>query len=111
MAKSRSRRLRKKLCVGEFKELGFDLDLSFPEGTDEDGVDAFFSRFFTEVVDPQGLIYGGSDDSGFVCLAGRGSVSEAQRAEVEKWLAGAKELQGYRVGELADAWYPGITAV
>jgi hypothetical protein len=111
MSKRRSARLRKKLCVGEFKELGFDLDLSFPEGADEAAVDAFYEAFFTEAIDPAGLIYGGGDDSGFVCCAGRGSVTEAQRADIDKWLASAKGLQSYRVGELVDAWYPGINGI
>ncbi len=31
MATNRSRRLRKKLCVDEFQELGFELQLSYPE--------------------------------------------------------------------------------
>ena len=31
MATNRSRRLRKKLCVDEFQELGFELNLNFKE--------------------------------------------------------------------------------
>lgn len=111
MSKRRSARLRKKLCVGEFKELGFDVDLSFPEEADEASIEAFYEAFFTQAIDPLGLIYGGGDDSGFVCCAGRGSVTEEQRAAVDQWLASAKGLKGYRIGDLVDAWYPGITAV
>ena len=32
MATNRSQRLRKKLCVDEFQELGFELNLDFKEG-------------------------------------------------------------------------------
>ncbi|HPR06096.1 MAG TPA: 50S ribosome-binding protein YggL [Denitromonas sp.] len=111
MSKRRSARLRKKLCVGEFKELGFDLDLNFPDDADDASVDAFYEAFFSEAIDPAGLIYGGGDDSGFVCCAGRGSVTAEQRAAVEQWLSGAKVLKDYRLGELVDAWYPGINGL
>ena len=39
MATNRSRRLRKKLCVDEFQELGCELTLSFHEGLSEEGAD------------------------------------------------------------------------
>ena len=34
MATNRSRRLRKKLCVDEFQELGFELNFHYKEGVD-----------------------------------------------------------------------------
>ncbi|MCB1938916.1 MAG: DUF469 family protein [Rhodocyclaceae bacterium] len=106
MAKSRSRRLRKKLCVGEFKEVGFDVDLQFPDDTAAEAVDAFFARFFSEVIEPEGLLYGGGETSGFVCVAGRGSVTDAQREAVQAWLAASGALRDFHVGPLVDAWFP-----
>lgn len=36
MAKNRSRRLRKKMHIDEFQELGFSVAWRFPEGTSEE---------------------------------------------------------------------------
>ena len=105
MSKTRSRRLRKKLFVGEFKELGFDVDLSFPETTDEAEVDAFFERFFAEAITPEGLVFGGGDDAGFVCSSRRGSVSEAQRSAVASWLDKHPTVREFHVGPLVDVWH------
>ena len=44
-ARNRSRRLRKKLYVEEFRVLGFEVDLTFVDSTTEDGMDAFFDDF------------------------------------------------------------------
>jgi uncharacterized protein YggL (DUF469 family) len=105
MSKNRNRRQRKKLFVGEFQELGFDLDLSFPEGDGDAAVEAFFRRFFNEAIMPEGLVFGGRHDAGFVCSSRRGSVTEAQRRGVERWLEDHPALEGYRVGPLMDVWH------
>ena len=39
MAKNRSRRLRKKMHIDEFQELGFSVAWRFPEGTSEEQID------------------------------------------------------------------------
>ena len=85
MATNRSRRLRKKLCVDEFQELGFELNLDFKEGLDDKAVDAFLDAFLTEAMDGNGLDYVGGDDFGLVCKATRGSVTP--QAEHGKTLA------------------------
>ena len=106
MATNRSRRLRKKLCVDEFQELGFELNLDFKEGLDDEAVDAFLEAFLTEAMDDNGLDYVGGDDFGLVCSAKRGSVSEEQRATVEAWLKARPELTRVEVSPLLDAWHP-----
>ena len=93
MATNRSRRLRKKLCVDEFQELGFELNLNFKED-------------LSDAMNANGLGYVGGDDYGLVCLAKRGSVSEEQRAAVEAWLKGRSELVDFSVSPLLDVWYP-----
>ena len=80
MATNRSRRLRKKLCVDEFQELGFELNLNFKEDLSDEAVDAFLDAFLSDAMTANGLGYVGGDDYGLVCLAERGSVSEEQRA-------------------------------
>ena len=107
MATNRSRRLRKKLCVDEFQELGFEITLNYKEGLDLDAVSAFFERFMTEAIEGVGLGFIGSEDYGFVCLGKRGSVSAEQRTQVEAWLQkGHAELAGSTISPLIDVWYP-----
>lgn len=106
MATNRSRRLRKKLCVDEFQELGCELTLGFHEGLSEEGADKFVDEFLRDGIDANGLGYVGGEDYGFVCLAKRGSVSEEQRAALESWLKGRKELSEFSLSPLMDVWYP-----
>ena len=51
MATNRSRRLRKKLCVDEFQELGFELNFHYKEGVDADAVNAFMLRFIDQAIE------------------------------------------------------------
>ncbi|OEC34904.1 hypothetical protein SAMN05216600_105279 [Pseudomonas cuatrocienegasensis] len=106
MATNRSRRLRKKLCVDEFQELGFELNLNFKEGLSDEAIDAFLEQFLRDAMTANGLGYVGGDDFGLVCLSKRGSVSEEQRAAVDAWLKGRDELVDYTVSPLLDVWYP-----
>lgn len=106
MATNRSRRLRKKLCVGEFQELGFELNLEFKEDLSDEAIDAFLDAFLAEAMDANGLDYVGGEDFGLVCSAKRGSVTEEQRASVEAWLKGRNELTKIDISPLLDAWYP-----
>lgn len=106
MATNRSRRLRKKLCVDEFQEVGFELLLDYREDLDGAAFEAFFEAFLAQAIEANGLIFVGCDEFGMVCLAKRGSVTAEQRAAVEAWLKGRSELAGAKVGELVDAWYP-----
>ena len=72
MATNRSRRLRKKLCVDEFQELGFELNLGFKEDLSDEAIDAFLDAFLAEAMDANGLDYVGGDYFGLVCKAERG---------------------------------------
>lgn len=106
MATNRSRRLRKKLCVDEFQELGFEINLTYREGIEANEVDEFLEAFLDNAMEASGLGYIGGEDYGFVCLARRGSVTEEQRKQVEAWLKGRNELSAYTVSPLMDVWYP-----
>ncbi|MBN2993681.1 YggL family protein [Pseudomonas cedrina subsp. fulgida] len=106
MATNRSQRLRKKLCVDEFQELGFELNLEFKKDLADDAIDAFLDAFLKEAMEANGLGYVGGDDYGLVCLQKRGSVSEEQRAKVEAWLKSRDELTKADVSPLLDVWYP-----
>ena len=52
MAKQRSRRLRKKLRIDEFQELGFSVKWSFAEGTSVEEIDSVVDALILEVIEP-----------------------------------------------------------
>ncbi|MDQ5892722.1 MAG: uncharacterized protein QG613_1593, partial [Pseudomonadota bacterium] len=54
MAQARSRRLRKKLHIDEFQELGFSVSFRFPEGTSVEDIDKLMDKFVDDVIEPQG---------------------------------------------------------
>ena len=55
MAKNRSRRLRKKICVDEFQELGFEIQLTYPESLSDEEHREFLPDFLVEAVETNGL--------------------------------------------------------
>jgi uncharacterized protein YggL (DUF469 family) len=106
MASNRSRRLRKKLCVDEFQELGFEINLNFKEGLTDEVIDLFLDDFLHDAMAANGLSYVGADDYGLVCLTKRGSVTEEQRSAVATWLKARTEVTEVSVSPLLDVWYP-----
>ena len=46
---TRSRRLRKKLCVEEFQELGFELAFTFSDSLSDGDYEAFFNAFLDQL--------------------------------------------------------------
>lgn len=105
MATNRSRRLRKKLCVDEFQELGCELNLNYPDDLGDEALEGFLDQFL-EMLIGNDLGYVGGDEYGFVCLGKRGSISAEQRASVEAWLKGRTELSSFELSPLMDVWYP-----
>lgn len=104
----RSRRLQKKLRVGEFTELGFKVELSLKEGLDDAAKSTFFDAFLRDALEDAGLAFFGFDDNqgnieGFVTLSKRGSVSEAQRDGFEAWLKGRSDVAKAEISALKDS--------
>ncbi|WP_300672580.1 YggL family protein [Desulfoluna sp.] len=104
------KRLRKKLHLGEFQELGFTLNIKFNAENTNEALDAFVDNLLDEVIDPAALDFGGGGDrfdfAGFVVLAARGSVTEEHRAITTAWLEKREDVTSFEVGELVDAWHP-----
>lgn len=106
-AKNRSRRLRKKLRLDEFKELGFDVAWQFNEDISNEGVDAFIDLFFAQVIQPHGLSFGGEGDTlwhGLICLQKSGSCTDEHRQAVASWLQD-NGVKSVAVSELYDVWW------
>ena len=104
MPKHRTRRLRKKLRVGEFQELGFDVTFTLRDGLDEDQLMNFWDAFILQAIEQNGLAFGGGT-SGFVSAWGRGSAQESHRELVRGWLTARPEVQSADAGPLVDAWH------
>jgi hypothetical protein len=106
-AKNRSRRLRKKLRVDEFQELGFDVAWQFQEGITGEEIDAFIDQFFAEVIEPNGLGFGGEGDTlwhGLVCTKKLGKCTEEHRQLVKEYLE-KHGVKAVSVSELYDVWW------
>ena len=107
MAKNRSRRLRKKMHIEEFQEVGFSVAWRFPEGTSVDQIDQDVDAFINEVIEPNKLAFDGSGYlawEGLICTQEVGKCTEEHQALVRKWLEDHK-LEDVRVSELFDVWW------
>ncbi|MCU1796375.1 DUF469 domain-containing protein [Pectobacterium polaris] len=107
MAQARSRRLRKKLHIDEFQELGFSVSFRFPEGTSVEDIDHLMDKFVDDVIEPEGLAFEGSGYllwEGLVCLQKIGHCTEEHRQLVSRWLEEQK-LTDVKVSNLFDIWW------
>ena len=107
MAKNRSRRLRKKMHIDEFQELGFSVQWTFPEGTGVDVIDETVDAFIDEVIEANGPAFDGSGYlqwEGLICLQEIGHCTDEHRALVTKWLE-ARKLKNVETSELFDIWW------
>jgi uncharacterized protein YggL (DUF469 family) len=106
-AKNRSRRIRKKLRVDEFQEFGFDVAWQLAEGISSEELDTFIDNFFSGVIQPNNLSFGGEGDTlwhGLICTQKLGSCTEEHKTSVEKWLTdnGATSVT---LSPLYDVWW------
>lgn len=108
MTKSRSRRLRKKLHLGEFTEYGFNVNFELNKPIRDEEIEVFLDLFLDEAIEKNGLIYGGGFGvtfDGFVILEKNGSATEEHRQLINSWLESKKEIKKFQVGELVNAWH------
>jgi hypothetical protein len=109
MSKRHNRRQRKKLHLGEFQELGFEVSAELTQELDIDQRGDLLDAFLTECIEANGMLFGGGVNrtlGGFVeSIAVRGSATDEQRECVRSWLQGRSELRNVTVGPLVDAWH------
>lgn len=103
--KKRSRRLCKKLHIGEFKEYGFEYEVTLKNNLKQDAEKVLIDRFLTELIEQRNLALGGSILGGFVTANKIGSVAESDRKVVEEWLRSNLQAESIYVSPLKDAWY------
>lgn len=103
MAKTRNRRLSKKLHLGEFAEKGFEVTFSLrPEVTEVD----FLVSLIEEVLLPNKMAFL-FEDAGRIFVSGReSSLENKDRSHVAAWLEQQDYVTSSNVDHLVDAWYP-----
>ena len=77
------------------------------DGTDNDAVDTFLNNFFSEVIQPNALGFGGEGDvlwHGIVCTQSIGKCTDENRTAVESWL-NDNGATAVAVSELYDVWW------
>ena len=82
MATNRSRRLRKKMHIDEFQEVGFSVAWRFAEGTSEEQIDQTVNDLIDEVIEPNKLAFDGSGYlswEGLICLQEIGNAPRSTR--------------------------------
>lgn len=107
MAVTRSRRLRKKLHLDEFQEIGFSVSWNFKVGTTTDEIDTTVDAFIDKVIDPNGLAFAGGGYlswEGIICLRKIGHCTDEHRQLVSQWLTN-QGLENVQVTELFDVWW------
>ena len=104
------KRLRKKLHVGEFQELGCEVRFQVADDLSHDAFDAVADAFISQAIEAHGLLCGGGGKNSawnvFVTREGRGSVTEEHLQAIERWLAACPEVKTVQIGPLVDAWHP-----
>ena len=97
----RSRRLRKKLHVGEFAVFGFYVD--FKLTSDLSDQRSFWDAFIAEI-ERNNLLFGGAE-SGFVTDDQFGAVTADSRNAVQTWLIGRPDVTDVRLGAIIDVYH------
>lgn len=104
---NKKRRIQKKLFLGEFAMLGFELSCETTI-SDFERYDTFVDDFI-DYVDALGLCFGGGGlelFEGFLCCTERyADVTDEQKAQVVAWLEAREEVTSVKTSELVDANY------
>jgi uncharacterized protein len=104
----RSKRLRKRLRIDEFKEYGFAVSFRMSEDISPKDRDAFWTSFI-ELIEGRDLAFGGGEE-GYVTKFGRGSATEEDRNAIRVWLEAKSGVRNVVLGPLEDAWYGHATS-
>ncbi|WP_394200183.1 YggL family protein [Shewanella waksmanii] len=104
---TRSRRLRKKLRIDEFQELGFDVNWTFNESVTEAQIDSLVDAFIDTVIEPRNLgFHGGGHKEweGIIATQTIGKCTEDDRQAVKAFWD-AQDVKDVEISELYDIWW------
>ncbi|MGI2259774.1 YggL family protein [Shewanella sp. GXUN23E] len=107
MATNRSPRLRKKLRVDEFQELGFDVHWTFADSVTEEQIDQLVDKFIDDVIEPRNLgFHGGGHKSweGIIATQKLGKCTDEDREAVLAFWK-SQPVASVDVTELYDLWW------
>ncbi len=104
--KNKSKRVQKKLYLGEFAVYGFEVSGKIAQ---ESEFDDFFDNFI-DFIESRNLCFGGgytkSHFDGFITHIERyASAREDDRQEIEKWLSSQSNVMDTVIGSLVNANY------
>lgn len=105
--KPRKRRLRKKLKLGEFRECGFNVEISVSASASIT-LDASLDEWIGFVESNRWAFGGGVSDKkieGFVASQFNMSLTQDNRVLLAEWLSQADWVESFCIGELSDAWH------
>ena len=102
--RQRSKRLRTKLRIDEFKEYGFAVSFRLSESLSPKARDDLWALFVEELIEKRGLALSGNEE-GYITKFGRGSATEEDRQAVSAWLTARSDIGRVTVGPLEDVWY------
>ena len=98
------RRLRKKYRIGEFREFGFPLAITFKANVSQEAREEILMRFGREA-----MLSGGSLRSTDGKALLRSSSSSAEESEelkfAREWLARIQEIETFETGSAVDFWH------
>lgn len=104
------KRLRKKLRVGEFQELGFKISVKLPESISEEEFDQQIEDFTVNIVGKHEMLCSGLEADKELTLylenaQPYSSITIDQRRVVEEWMSNSTFFKNYTVSELIDVNY------
>lgn len=105
-----NKRIRKKKCVGEFKELAFQLAAKYNKLTPETA-DEFVEKLLGKAKELD-MICGGSfdlDNFEFYVITGRiNTRNEERKQQLVEFVKSLPGMDSVEAGEFVDAWYTPI---
>ncbi|RZK34717.1 MAG: DUF469 family protein [Hymenobacter sp.] len=104
MSFAMKKRLRKKLRLREFREMGFHVRFELAANYTQEDTDSLLDNLI-DFVEANGLFIGGGLNFFYVTAKPRHSVTEPQRQLLSDWLAQQPLVTELQVLPLSDAWY------
>ena len=98
------KRLRKKLRLQEFREMGFHVNFELTNFESIESTDALLADIIA-FAEANNLFVAGGVNFFYVTAGPRCSVTGAQRQQFTAWLAQQQAVTDLRVLPLSDAWY------
>ena len=108
MLKRRSRRLRKKLHVGEFQEMGVEVKIIVD--IEQLDFDSAIDKLI-EYIEEDGCSFCGGGDmdgnviSGVMYRASRGTVTPSDKESFKTWLSNQSWIKEFSMSRLVDMWH------